>query len=676
MKPPISRHLRILTSLCLTLWGAAQAEDYTYETNNGAIAITKYIGPGGEVTIPRTITGLPVTSIGNDAFADCTSLTNITIPTSVTYIGDSAFYYCTNLTGVTIPDSVTSIGDDAFTRCTSLTSVTIGNGVTSIGDAAFFYCTSLTGAYFKGDAPSSVGDSIFILMVRNGPAVYPVPLPVTVYYLPGTTGWGDTFADRPTALWPPATLYVSLQSTNPVPPYTNWATAATNIQQAVDVAKAGDTVLVTNGVYRTGVRNLTNEVEEVEGNRVFITNALVLRSVNGPEVTLIEGVLQDDGGYAVRCVFAVTNAVISGFTLMNGRAFRFGGGGAYGGTLTNCTLTGNWGSEISGSGGGAYSSILYNCTLAENRARYGGGASHCTLHNCKISSNRAIVHSLLHAGSEGGGVSSSTLYNCILIGNSAYFGGGAFGSTLYNCVLTGNSATWGGGTYGCILCGSTVTSNSPLLAEDYSIGGGCLGGTLFNCIVYNNQASSGANYANQDPIGESVPLTFAYSCTSPLPTNGIGNIDADPKFVNAAAGDFRLRPDSPCIDAGTNLLGMTWTYETWSVDTLENIMVVGTITDPTDILGNPRGGDGNGDGKSGWDMGAYEYDPTVPIITQASVTPAGLTLQWNAMAIGAKLQRATSLTQPDWEEMLGSEKTNRVVLPIWDGNEFFRLVRP
>ena len=64
-------------------------------------------------------------------------VTALTIPDSVTSIGNNAFYNCSGLKSVTIPDSVTSIGDYAFCSCTSLTSVTIGNGVTSIGDGAF-----------------------------------------------------------------------------------------------------------------------------------------------------------------------------------------------------------------------------------------------------------------------------------------------------------------------------------------------------------------------------------------------------------------------------------------------------------------------------------------------------------------------------------------------------------
>ena len=136
------------------------------------------------IKMPNTIT-----SIGREAFCNCTSLTSVTIPSSVTSIVSDAFYHCTSLnafygkfassdnrclivdgvlssfapaglTEYTIPDSVTSIGNDVFYRCTSLTSVTIPNSVTSIGNWAFDHCTSLTSVTIP-DSVTSIGRSAF-----------------------------------------------------------------------------------------------------------------------------------------------------------------------------------------------------------------------------------------------------------------------------------------------------------------------------------------------------------------------------------------------------------------------------------------------------------------------------------------------------------------------------------
>jgi hypothetical protein len=133
---------------------------YTFEISNNTITITRYTGLGGAVAIPDTITGMPVTTIGDHAFYECTRLTNVTIGNSVTRISYGAFADCTSLAAITIPDSVTDIGYYAFGGCSGLTSVTIPNSVTSIGEEAFGNCTSLTN-FTMGNSVTNLGDDVF-----------------------------------------------------------------------------------------------------------------------------------------------------------------------------------------------------------------------------------------------------------------------------------------------------------------------------------------------------------------------------------------------------------------------------------------------------------------------------------------------------------------------------------
>ncbi|AKB34208.1 Chitin binding protein [Methanosarcina siciliae HI350] len=159
------------------------ADNFTYISDGTSVTITGYFGPGGDVIIPDTIGGLPVTTIGDSvfqsntnltsvitgnnvttigssAFRDCTALTSVTIGNNVTTIGDSAFRGCTTLTSMTIPDSTIEIGSHAFRDCTGLTSVTIGNNVTTIGIYAFHSCTSLASVTVP-DSVTVIGNYVF-----------------------------------------------------------------------------------------------------------------------------------------------------------------------------------------------------------------------------------------------------------------------------------------------------------------------------------------------------------------------------------------------------------------------------------------------------------------------------------------------------------------------------------
>ena len=173
----------------------------------------------------------------------------------------------------------------------------------------------------------------------------------------------------------------------------------------------------------------------------------------------------------------------------------------------------------------------------------------------------------------GGGANYSTLRNCTLTWNSSnYGGGGALESPLDNCVLVGNSATASGG-------GAGVDGNP---SEGW-------GQTLLhNCIVCSNTAPAGAN-CGYDTI-------LNYCCTTPMPTNGFGNITNAPLFVDYAGGNLRLQSNSPCINAGLNAYA----------------------PGPTDLDGNPRIVNG------AVDIGAYEFQGPGSVISYAWLQQYGL----------------------------------------------------
>jgi hypothetical protein len=305
---------------------------------------------------------------------------------------------------------------------------------------------------------------------------------------------------------PAATLYVDVNNAAPSPPYSTWATAATNIQDAVDVANAGDEIAVTNGVYQSGQR--VWPAASSGTNRLAITKPLKVYSVNGPDVTII------DGGGTNRCVYVAADATLTGFTLTNGYApgiypERTGGGGLYcqsnSSAVFDCVIVGNKigypGGPTSATGAGAYGGTLVKCTLALNRANLadGGGAAYAILNNCVLTNNYGegafqctlndctLVGNSSGGFTEGGGALQCTLNNCSLVDNFAYYGGGAEGCTLNNCSLKYNwGDDHGGGADRCILNNCYIAGNGG-----FYTGGGARYSTLNNCIIADNGAYNG-----------------------------------------------------------------------------------------------------------------------------------------------------------------------------------------
>ena len=287
------------------------------------------------------------------------------------------------------------------------------------------------------------------------------------------------------------TRFVNLNNPAPSSPYTSWATAATNIQDAAGLAVFGDTVLVTNGVYQSGGHYLDGT------NRVQLASGVVIQSVNGPAVTVIKGYQvpgTTNGTAAIRCASLGGGTTLSGFTLAGGATINF----QYGGGVKGIGLP---------------APVVTNCLIVGNSAyNGGGGAFNLTLVNCELRGNFSDVPST----SAGGGASQSTLYNCLLVGNhSAYSAGAASSSTLINC---------------------TVVSNGTSPGDSGGLTSGSHGAN--NIFYYNSPDDASGNFTN---CCVAQPSAFLVSClTNP------------PLFANLAGGDYHLSPASPCINSGTN----------------------------------------------------------------------------------------------------------------------------
>jgi len=247
---------------------------------------------------------------------------------------------------------------------------------------------------------------------------------------------------------------------------------------------------------------------------------------------------------------------------------------------------------------------------------------------------------------------SAVVNNCVLSSNWAGFdGGGAYYGTLNNCIVCGNQGNRGGGVAFATLNNCTVSmnwSNSFKASPP-----GAYSCTLTNCVVYHN---AGANYSY---------CTFNYSCTTPLPDTGTGNITSDPAFVDLAGRNLRLQSNSPCIDTGNNSFVVSATdldgrpriaqgtvdmgaYEFQAGASGSFIGWLQTNGLPTD--GSADFTDLDGDGLNNWQEWRSGTDPANPssvlkmLVPLAPTGPPNVTLTWQSVSgVIYYLERSTNL---------------------------------
>lgn len=354
---------------------------------------------------------------------------------------------------------------------------------------------------------------------------------------------------------------------------------------------------------------------------LITNNRITSNRVFDPSPMMVWG----DGGGLFQCNGTIKENIITN----NDAEYHGGGLGACGGTITNNTITGN----SADTGGGlneCHGTIEYN-TIGENSVANGGGLANCNgiIQNNQISGNSAA--------DSGGGLAdcdASIRQNTITENSADEYGGGLFrcNNAIENNVIMANTAGFGGGLSECdarilsnliarnsaqhsgggLMDCDAETANDTIVENSAARGGGLAdcAGRLRNCIVWGNTAPTGSQI-----VGGSVIASF--SCIQNW-TGGTGNTSDNPQFVDPDGPDnnpnsyndnnYRLQPDSPCIDAGQ--------YRAW-------------MPTAVDLDGNSRI-------LYGWDsetvdMGAYEYVPFNFRVQKVEIpSPGTIRLTWTS----------------------------------------------
>ncbi len=337
----------------------------------------------------------------------------------------------------------------------------------------------------------------------------------------------------------------------------SWQTAFQTIQEGIDAAGEGDTVIVAEGTY----------AENIQFNNKNIT----LRSTDPSDPTIVANTVMDGEQSGAVVTFAGTEdetCIMQGFAIRNGIA-EYGGGicGGTDGNRTHATLRYNRiiGNEAREGGGGlAYcDGAILDSAITDNSAIYEGGG----LYQCGglIAGNTLARNTTKYENGGGLAYCQGAIRNNVIRDNSSDKHGGG----LYECdggirnnTISANSADgFGSGLYGCdgaiqnnVILANTGSglSNCDGTIENNTVSGNSVGlsecrGAIRNCIIWGNVGSGSQNLAYFQLSDCSAP---SYSCIQAWSRGGVENIAYDPYFANPDGGDYHLSTWSPCIDAG------------------------------------------------------------------------------------------------------------------------------
>jgi hypothetical protein len=296
----------------------------------------------------------------------------------------------------------------------------------------------------------------------------------------------------------------------------SWQAAFRRIQEGIDAASDGDTVIVADGTYFENVNS--------NGKNIVLTCADPL------DATVVAATVIDGNRNGPAVAFAGTEdetCVLSGFTIMNGSPGILGGPWGHPGgraTIRNNVVKNNY--EEDGGGLCRCDGVIRNNTITSNHAGICGAG----LYDCDgiIMNNRIIGN---ESSEDGGGLGEcdGIIQNNLIAGNTAWESGQGLyecHGVILNCTIVGNSSGYGGGLSNCH-------------------------GLIMDCIIWGNSREGSGDQL----YGSNTP---AFGCIQNWSGGGKGNISEDPLFVNAEAGDYRLKIGSPCVNAGANFYWFAW----------------------------------------------------------------------------------------------------------------------